>query len=212
MEPRGRPVKPARRYDGRRRRAAAERHRTAVLDAAHVRFLRDGYGPTTVASIAADAGVSVDTVYKGFGGKPGLVTALRERALAGSGDVPAETRSDALPADDPHALVRGWAELLAEVMPLVAPLLLLVRDAAAHDPEMRAVLAELDADRLRRMTANAHRLAGHLRDGVTVAEAADVLWTWSAPELYELVVVRRGWSAGRFARWAGAGMAAALLP
>ena len=49
----------------------------------------------------------------------------------------------------------------------------------------------MDADRLRRMTENARRLAsaGHLRGGITLAQAADVLWTYSSPELYELLVL-----------------------
>jgi hypothetical protein len=46
---------------------------------------------------------------------------------------------------------------------------------------------------LRRMTENARRLdeGGHLRKGMTVARAAEVLWTYSSPELYELLVVGR---------------------
>jgi hypothetical protein len=80
-----------------------------------------------------------------------------------------------------------------EVAPRAAPILLLVRDAAATDPELRGLLEELDADRLRRMTESARRLreGGHLRKGLTVARAAEVLWTYSAPELYELLVLRR---------------------
>ena len=38
---------------------------------------------TTVAGIAVEAGVSTATIYKVFGGKPGLVRALVERALRG---------------------------------------------------------------------------------------------------------------------------------
>ena len=44
--------------------------------------------------IASAVGVSVDTIYKAFGGKPGLVRAIRERALQGDGPEPAEARSD----------------------------------------------------------------------------------------------------------------------
>ena len=49
------------------------------------------------------------------------------------------------------------------------------------------------------MTLNARRLhdAGHLRDGTTIRQAADVLWTYSAPELYELLVLRRGFACPR---------------
>ena len=88
-----------------------------------------------------------------------------------------------------------------------------MRAAATTDPEGRALLDEMDADRLRRMTDNARRLrdAGHLRAGVTLAQAADVLWTYSAPELYELLVVRRGYSLRRYGRFVADAMIDALL-
>ena len=49
----------------------------------------------------------------------------------------------------------GWAELATEVAPRVAPVLLLVRDAAATDPEMRDLAVALEAARHRRMVSNA---------------------------------------------------------
>src|SRR5207244_1663163 len=101
----------------------------------------------------------------------------------------------------------------AEVAPLVAPILLLIRDAAANAPEVADLLREVDADRHRRMTDNARRLrdAGHLRAGIRLADAADVLWTYSSPELYELLVLRRGWSPDRYGRFVAVAMIAALL-
>ena len=63
------------------------------------------------------------------------------------------------------------------------------------------------------MTDNALRLAasGHLRRGSTVADAADVLWTYSSPELYELLVLRRGMRLARFGEFVASAMIAALL-
>ncbi|MGH2870730.1 MAG: hypothetical protein ACRDNK_24570 [Solirubrobacteraceae bacterium] len=71
----------------------------------------------------------------------------------------------------------------------------------------------MDADRLRRMTDNARRLrdAGHLRTGVTLAHAADVLWTYSSPELFELLVLRRRWTPTRYGRFVADAMIDALL-
>lgn len=202
-------------YDSRGRQARAQRNRERVLDAAERRFLHDGYGPTTMAEIAGDAGVSADLLYKSFGTKAGLVRAIRERALEGDGPVPAEQRSDALHrADaDPRVIIRSWGRFVVEVMPRVAPILLLIRTAAGTDPEMQVLADELDDDRLRRMKLNARRLhtAGHLRPGLGTTAAADVLWTYSAPELYELLVVRRGWSAARYGRFVAAAMVDALL-
>jgi AcrR family transcriptional regulator len=208
-------VKAKRPYDASGRRERARRTRDAVIEAAERRFLRDGYGPTTVASIAADAGVSADTVYKAFGSKPGLVDAIRVRALQGAGTVPAEARSDALHTSerDPRKILEEWGRLTTEVAPRVAPILLLIRTAAASDPEALRLRDEMDADRLRRMTDNARRLkkAGHLRAGISLAQAADVLWTYSAPELYELLVLRRGWTITRYGRFVADSMIDALL-
>ena len=202
-------------YDSGRRRERARHSRDRILDSAERHLLRDGYGPTTIATIAADAGVSPDTIYKSFGGKPGIVRAIRNRALEGEGAVTAERRSDALHEveTDPRRIIEAWGTLTAEVTQRVAPILLLIRAAASADPEVLELLEEMDEARLGRMTLNARRLheAGHLRNGITITQAADVLWTYSAPELYELIVLRRGWSAKRHGQFVADAIANALL-
>ncbi len=208
-----RSVKP-RRYDSSGRRAEARARRRRILQAASELFLAQGYPGTTVAAIAEAAAVSPETVYKGFGGKAGLVRALRDEALRGAGPEPAESRSDRLRAEpDPRVVVRGWARLATEVAPRASPLLMLVREAAATDPGVRALYDEMDEDRLRRMTDNAGYLqrGGHLREGVTLERAADVLFTTSSPELYDLLVVRRGWSLAAYADFVETTIVAALL-
>jgi AcrR family transcriptional regulator len=207
-----RPVKSARRYDATGRRARAEASRAAVLDAAEELFLADGYGATSVAMVAAAAGVSTETVYKAFGTKPGIVRAIRDRALLGDGPVPAETRSDALQGDA-RAIIDGWATLAMEVMPRVAPILLVVRSAAAADPGLASLRDELDRDRLARMTVNARHLLEQqpLRAGRNEEHVRDVLFAYSSPELYELLVLRQGWSLERYRELIVDGMASALL-
>jgi len=214
MSPPAATVKSKRRYDSERRREQARRTRQRIIEVAERRFLHDGYAATTVASVAADAGVSADTVYKAFGGKPGLVRAIREQALEGEGPRPAEERSDELQQTvDARTIIEGWGRLTTEVAPRVAPILLLMRDAAAVDAEAARLRDEMDADRLRRMTDNARRLraTGGVRPGITLAQTADVLWVYSAPELYELLVLRRSWSRKRFGRFVADAMADALL-
>jgi AcrR family transcriptional regulator len=210
------PVKQKRRYDSARRRQQARQTRQAILDTARQLFLDAGFAPTTIAAIAAGAGVSVDTVYKTFGGKPGLVRAICQQALAGEQPVPAETRSDALQATepDPRKIIRGWGVLTTEIAPRVAPILLLVRAAAAADPEMAGLQSEMDAQRLQRMTRNARNLraSGHLRRDLDVELAGEIMWTYSSPELYELLVLTRGWPIRRYAEFIVDAMIAALLP
>ncbi len=203
-----------RHYDASRRRLKAAQRRRTVLEAAQELFFSQGYAATTIAGIAAAAGVSPETVYKGFGGKPGLVRELRAHALLGTGPVPAEDRSDQLrDLADPRAVVKGWAKLAAEVAPRVAPILGLVREAAVLDPTLRELEDELDSDRLRRMRANARFLAdaGHLRPGVSLPQATDVLFAVSSQEMYDLLVVRRGWTTRRYSNFVATTLENALL-
>ena len=216
MERKREPVKRQRRYDSTRRQEQARQTREAILAVARRRFVDHGFAATTISAIAGEAGVSVDTIYKGFGGKPGLVRAICEQGLAGAGPVHAEKRSDALQTTepDPHVIMRGIGRLAAEVAPRVAPIMLLVRDAATTDLDMAALKSELDDQRLERMRHNASNLAkaGHLRDDLSVERAGEIMWTYSSPELYELLVIRRGWTLEQFGAFTADALTAALLP
>lgn len=201
-------------YDASNRRAAAARRRQDVLDAARELMLRDGYVATTVTAIATSAGVSPETLYKAFGGKPGIVRALYRKALEGGGQESAEERSNRLRGvSTGHELVAGWAELAKEVAPRGAPLQVLVREAAASDPRARAIWEEMERSRLTRMRDNARALlaTGDVRPGLTLRDVTDVLYTVTSSEMFELLVMRRRWSARRFARFQRAMMAGALL-
>jgi hypothetical protein len=138
------------------------------------------------------------------------------QSLEGAGPVPAEERSDAIRASerDARSLIRTWGGFVTEVASRVAPVVLLIRAAAASDVRMSELVVEADEQRLRRMEANARTLfeRGDLRSDLTLDEARDILWTYTAPELYELLVIRRGWSAERFGELAAEQMIAALLP
>ena len=165
-------------------------------------------------AIAEQAGVSTETIYKTFGGKSGLIEALYRDALLGEGTVPARERSEQLRGEpDPHVIVRGWSHLAMEVGPRVAAVQLLVRDAALVDPALTALHAHLDDDRLSRMRDNATHLesAGHLRRGVTVHEAADLMWAVTAPETIDLLIHRRSWTAQQYADFVYPTLASGLL-
>lgn len=197
------------------REQRATRTRESILAAARRELLANGYASTTIAQIARRSRVSVETIYKAFGGKPGLVQALYEQSLEGMGPRPAEQRSDATSAaaTDPRALLRSWGTFVAEITPLVAPITLLMRAAAEHDPDVAALLERAHTQRRARMHQNATRLAEHgwLRAGVSVDQAADILWTHTAPELYELLVIRRGWTPEQLGTFVADSMIGTLL-
>ena len=64
------------------------------------------------------------------------------------------------------------------------------------------------------MTDNATFLetAGHLREGITREAAADLMWAVTAPEMYELLVLQRGWSLDQYADYVFHTVASLLIP
>jgi hypothetical protein len=98
-------------------------------------------------------------------------------------------------------------------MPRVAPIALLVRAAAAAEPDMAVLLNDIDEERLHRMRHNARRLAagGQLRRGVTTEQAATVMFAFTAPDLYDILVTRQGWTIEQFADFIYRGLVAELL-
>src|SRR6266516_535934 len=208
-------VKTKRRYDSSGRQAQARRSRETILDTAERQFLEGGYAATTIAAIAGEAGVSVETIYKAFGGKPGLVRAIYQRGLTGREPVPAFQRSDAMREreTDPRTIMRNWGTLTSEVSSAVSPIMRLVR-AAASDPDIAALLRASNDTREERARHHARFLKqrGYLREGISLVQATDILWTCTSDELYDLLVAQRGWSLPRYARFLADYMIATLLP
>jgi hypothetical protein len=85
-------------------------------------------------------------------------------------------------------------------------------EGAAHDPDLRAFVGRIEEERRTGTAGMAHHVATRfgLPDGLTEAEAGDVLWTLTAPELVDRLVRRRGWPLERYERWLARTMADAL--
>jgi AcrR family transcriptional regulator len=210
-------VKPKRAYDASRRRMQARASRRAMLDAGRRLFLEHSYASTTIPMVAAEAGVSVQTVYKAFENKPGLVKALVDVALVGDDEpVPMMEREfvrQNMAEPDARKKLLDYGMHLAEIAPRAQPILLVIRDAGAVDAGAAEVWERLQAERLTGMTHFAQHLKSErcLRRGVSTAEARDVLWAHNSVELWDLLVRQRGWAPARYGRWIGNQLIAALL-
>ena len=210
-------VKPVRRYDSSRREEQANQNRVRVLECARARFLEHGYAATTIAAIAADAGVSVQTIYAVFANKAGLLKVVSDVAIAGDDEPVPIAERDFIQAiiREPNARrkITMYFEHVAGTVERFIPVQLLARDAASADPAAADVWAEMRAELLTAMTQFAANLVatGQLRDGLTVDEVRDILWTYHAPELYELLVIERGWTAARYGDFIADALIAALV-
>ena len=198
-------VKQPRQYDASGRRAAAASTRHSILVAAREVFLERGYVAATMPAIAERAGVALDTVYASVGRKPSLFRELIETAISGQDEaVPAEQREyvKALLAE-PNAArkLEIYAAANAAIQTRLAPLVALVRDAAAADEQLARLWREIADRRAANMRLLAADLARTGRLRVDVAEAADVIWATNSPEFFLLMVRDRGWQPERFQRW-----------
>ncbi|OMC07372.1 TetR/AcrR family transcriptional regulator [Mycobacterium sp. SP-6446] len=206
---------PPRRYDSTRRRQHALQNRGTVLAAARKRFLAQGYAATTIAEIAKDAGVSVETVYKAFATKAGVLKALFDVSVAGDDEpipmVQRDVIQNVLNAPEAAAKIEIYAKHLASTMPRSAPVQLLARDGAASSQDAATVWKQIRSETLTAMTMFASDLAGTGQLRVSARQARDVLWTYHAPELYELLVLERGWSAARYGKFIADALIDALL-
>lgn len=199
-------VKP-RTYRSSLREEQARRTRQAILEAARLLFSEKGFAATTIAQIAAKAGVAVDTVYAAVGPKPALMRLLLETAISGTDKaVPAEQRDyvqQVRAAPTAEQKIRIYASAVVEVNTRLAPLHLVLRDAAGQAPELAQIREEIVTRRARNMRLFAQDLAdtGDLRPGLDVEEVADVVWSMNSAEYYSLLVRERGWTPERFASW-----------
>lgn len=196
-------------YRSQLRDEKARQTRQRILEVARHSFVATGYAATTVAQIALEAGVAIDTVYATIGPKPVLFRLLLETSLSGTDEAVPAVQREYVQRVKAAASAREKLELYAEAVRHIgerlAPLHLVLRDAAAHAPELARIHDEIADRRARNMRLLARDLAdtGELRSGLDIDEVADVIWTMNSPELYTLLVAERGWSAQRFQEWLG---------
>lgn len=197
-----------RRYNSAGRQARAAELRRTVVAAAHDLFVADGYAGTTIAGVAAAAGVSAPTVYSGFGSKAALLKACIDVALAGD-DTPVSVADRPLAqwvydVEDPAELLRRYAVMMGTLAAQAGPIYDVLVRAADAEPELAALLDDFERQRLRASTMVAQAVAdrGGLPPGRTVAEARDTVWVLNAPELYVTLTRKRRWSTRQYVTWA----------
>jgi AcrR family transcriptional regulator len=200
-----------RRYDATRRREQARENHRRIIEAATSLFAARGYAGTSMTEIAATSGVAVQTVYAAFGTKVNLLARAIDVSLAGD-DAPVamaerEPVRQVMAEPDPYRTVEMYAALTAAISARAHGIVLAAWAAAPSDPAVAALVAELDAQRLRGMTGAARslaakaRAAGCLAEDVTEEDIRDALWIFNSAQLYGMLLRDRGWTPERYERW-----------
>jgi AcrR family transcriptional regulator len=204
-------------YNSPRRRAQAEATRRAILAAATRLFLERGYGATTIADIAREAEVALKTVYVAFDNKAGVLRALWNLELRGErDDVPIAQQEwylKVLAEPDPERQLRLNARKSREGKTRISPVLEIIRGAAPLEPEIAELWERIQGDYRENQRAIVASLAKRktLRRGLSVERGADILWALNNPDVWQLLVGRRGWTPAQYERWAADSACAQLL-
>jgi AcrR family transcriptional regulator len=207
-----------RHYDNAGRRIQSAETRQSIIDAARMLMVEHGYRATTIAAIAKGAGVHVDTVYALVGRKPVLLRELIEQAISGTDRAVVSEERDYVKAmraeADPVRKLTIYAGAMRRIQGRMAPLLLALRDASATEPEAKQVWQEISDRRAANMRLLVQDLAsaGGLRSGLSIDDAADVIWVTNSSEVYVLLTVERGWPPDRYERWLAEAWSRLLLP
>ena len=210
------PVK--RRYDSPRRRAQAAETRRQILIAAQRLFEEQGYASTSVAAIAAEAGVALKTVYVTFETKSGVLRALWNLLLRGDDEsIPVADRDwyrAVLAEPDPERLIRRVAHGSRLVKERVGDVFDVIRSAAPVDQDIAALWDRIETEfyeNQRAIVASLHARKA-LRRGLDITRATDILWSLNHPDVWLLLVGKRGWSPDAFEKWLRETISAQLLP
>jgi AcrR family transcriptional regulator len=191
----GPPARRAYRSDRRDRQAAETR--TDVLMAAVRLFGDRGWSGTTMAAIAAEAGVAVETVYSGFGSKKALLRHAVDVSVVGDdqpvplADRPEYRRLAEGPQDE---RMQAGIELLAAIHARTAPVWAAMVEAASGDAEVAGWLRENEERRRVELVNSLGLILEHPLDEPTI----DLAWALFSTEVYAKLVGERGWDVAAY--------------
>ena len=156
-------------------------------------FLDRGYAGTSIADIAAAAGVSSQMIYAAFGGKAGILNRIVDVAAGGDEtEVLLRDRPEALDVEsikDPADRLRAMARRSAALTERVGPVLTMVDSVSGADEAVGELRANLEEAMRTDSLAVARRALADLRPGLTVEEVADVLRTVARHRTWHSLVV-----------------------
>ena len=194
-------------YSSTLRADQARQTRKRIVDAAAELFAEHGYAGTTIDAVATAAGVSRKTVFDSVGGKAQLMKLAYDFAIVGDDEpVPLADRPEMramLAEPDYGKRLAMYASLVVGIDRRLSSAWRAFEGAATSDPEAAKLYIALVQQRRQAMQEAAQMFAdaGALRPDLDIEVAADLMWFYNDPSLYDKLVRQRGWSVDRFHAW-----------
>jgi AcrR family transcriptional regulator len=184
-----------------RRAVQAEETKRLILEAARRLFAERGYGATSIAEVAANAGVAVPTVYQSVGSKPTLLLMLVDHIdeEAGIRALARELRT----SEDADRVLELQVRMTRQIAKRCGDIVAALQSAADVDRDLAEPLAA-GMDRHRagaRATVGRLAALGALRADLTRGRAAAVLAGLTAPRVWTSMVGEFGWNYDETEAW-----------
>lgn len=206
----GAPVKGTRPYRTALREEQAQLTRHRIMEIARRLFVQRGYTQVTMQEVAREAGVAYQTVFSQFRSKLQLALELCSSELLHAGGAVAVLR-EARDAGDPEACLRLVGAFARRLYEPCAEVLRFMRESG--DPDLISRYREIGVRRLQLLSELAPQLeqTGRLRPGLSGGQGIDLVWAMAGPEVYEGLVLDRGWTPQQFEDWLGGAVAELIL-
>jgi AcrR family transcriptional regulator len=187
-----------------RRAVQAEETRKEILGSARRQFATKGYAATSLKEIAAEAGVSIQTVYDSVGSKSDLVRRLNDLIDSESGI--SEIARTLQVETDPVALCRIPARVTRSVLASSADIIRSVLDGSRADLDLADVAREGGRRHRAGSRAVVDRLAilGHLDPRVSIEEATITVSALADYRLGLILIDDHGLSLNQVEDWIAA--------
>jgi AcrR family transcriptional regulator len=178
----------------------AAQTRAAVLDAAARLFGELGWADTSMRRVAKAAGVSMETVYAGFGSKGDLLAAVMDVAIVGDDlPIPLAQRDVALVlgTGTRGERVTKAASMSAAISSRTCELVQALTQASATDASLAQRLAALDERRRGGIADYFQQVASRPPTRLEL----DEVWLLTSAEVFHLLVHRSGWTPEQHEHW-----------
>lgn len=193
----------------RERQAGDTRRR--IVEATRQLLQSEGYAGMTIEAIARRAEVSAQSVYAVFKSKTGILSELLDQSMFGP-DYEDAVRQ-ALSATDPGARLRLAARIARQIHDAQSAVFDLLRGAGVVAPELAKLEQQRECvryERQERMIVSL-RDAKRLRPELDYRTARDILWMFTARDVYRMLVRERGWTSQKYQEWLADSLVGALL-
>lgn len=208
-----------RKYDSSRRKAQALETHQQILESAEKLFSINGYSGTSIESIAQKANVAPETIYATFKNKKTILSKIIKVSILGDDDNPVpmmlrEQIREVAEEKNQKRQIQMFAKRIQLLMSRIASLLEIMKSASKTEPEIKRLLKKYLDGRFQGMGffIDCVLANGALRNKMDKLTATETVWLLTSAEVYNLLIIERGWSGEEYEIWLSQTLTDFLLP